>query len=63
MPAISKVSFQIIFFVLFSLAYVLMVNIYFMQRGSGNWVFVPGTLLVGLLGYWVAGHLYERYSK
>ncbi|MCQ6963509.1 hypothetical protein [Methanolobus chelungpuianus] len=61
MSGISRVTFQIVFFVLFSLAYVLLVNIYFMQRGSGNWVFVPGTLLVGLVGYWIAGYLYKRY--
>ncbi|MDI3540272.1 MAG: hypothetical protein PWR29_524 [Methanolobus sp.] len=61
LSGISRVTFQIVFFVLFSLAYVLLVNIYFMQKGSGNWIFVPGTLLVGLVGYWVAGYLYRHY--
>jgi hypothetical protein len=34
-----------------------------MSRGATVWVFAPGTLLVGLAGYWIAGYLYVRYFK
>jgi hypothetical protein len=61
--AISKVYFQIICFIVFSLLYLIIINLYFMSRGTTVWVFAPGTLLVGLVGYWIAGYLYVRYFK
>jgi hypothetical protein len=34
-----------------------------MSRGNAAWVFAPGTLLVGLVGYWIGDYLYKRYFK
>lgn len=48
---------------LFSLSYLVMVNLYLMYRGTPTWIFVPGTLLVGLVGYWIGGYLYMRYIR
>ncbi len=57
----NKVYFQIICFVLFSISYLVIVNLHLLYRGTANWIFVPGTLLVGLAGYWIGGYLYVRY--
>ncbi len=61
--AISKVYFQIICFIVFSLSYLVIINLYFMSRGNAAWVFAPGTLLFGLVGYWIGAYLYTRYFK
>jgi hypothetical protein len=34
-----------------------------MSRGNAAWVFAPGTLLFGLVGYWIGAYLYTRYFK
>lgn len=34
-----------------------------MYSGSDRVVFVPGTLLFGLVGYWLGGYLYTHYFE
>lgn len=50
-------------FVFFSLSYLALVNLYLSYSGPDTLVFVPGTLLFGLVGYWFGGYVYAHYAK
>ncbi len=50
-------------FLVFFILYLLIFNLLFRFRGGNSFIFVPGTLLFSLLGYWLGGYLYDRYLK
>ncbi|AKB46106.1 hypothetical protein MSKOL_0329 [Methanosarcina sp. Kolksee] len=59
----AKIYFEIIGFFIFLISYILFFNILFSVKGLGPSIYVPGTLLFALLGYWLGGILYEKYFK
>ncbi|AKB26398.1 hypothetical protein MSMTP_2929 [Methanosarcina sp. MTP4] len=50
-------------FLVFFILYLVIFNLLFRFRGGDSPIFVPGTLLFSLLGYWLGGYLYDRYLK
>jgi hypothetical protein len=58
---LTKNQAQVIGFITFVLIYVSAVNLWLHASGSESLVFVPGTLLFGLIGYWLWGYLYSKY--
>ena len=58
---LTKNQAQIIGFITFVLVYLAAVNVWLHIRGSQSLIFVPGTFLFGLIGYWLWGYLHSRY--
>lgn len=58
---ISKNIFQVLCFLFFSLSYLAVINVYLRFTNSDMVIFVPGTLLIGLAGYWIGGYVYTHY--
>lgn len=48
-------------FLFFSLSYLALINLYLSYTNSDMVIFVPGTLLIGLTGYWLGGYVYAHY--
>ncbi len=60
---IGKTQVELAGFLVFFILYLLIFNLFFRLRGGDSPIFVPGTLLFSLLGYWLGGYLYDRYLK
>ncbi len=61
LETLTKHQAQIIGFITFILIYVAAVNVWLHTSGSPSLIFVPGTFLFGLIGYWLWGYLYSKY--
>jgi hypothetical protein len=59
----TKIQVEIIGFLIFLISYILFFNILFSVKGLGPSIYIPGTLIFALLGYWLGGILYEKYLK
>lgn len=59
----EKIHVEIIGFLIFLVFYVLFFNILFSVKGLGPSIYVPGTLIFAILGYWLGGILYDKYIK
>ncbi|ALK05141.1 MAG: hypothetical protein AAY43_04785 [Methanosarcina sp. 795] len=60
---LQKKYFEILGFLIFLIFYLLFFNLLFPIQDSDTPVYVPGTLIFALLGYWLGGILYEKYIK
>ena len=59
---ITKQKFQMITFIIFIAVYFAGVNLWLISTGStSSFIYVPGTLIVGLAGYWVGSYVYTEY--
>jgi hypothetical protein len=59
----EKIHVEIIGFLIFLVFYILFFNTLFSIKGLGPSIYVPGTLIFALLGYWLGGILYDKYIK
>ncbi len=60
---LSKIHIQLLGFFLFSVVYLATINLYFMYTESQIPGFVPGTLIAGVIGYFLLGLYYNKYRK
>lgn len=59
---ITKQKSQILGFITFLTVYFAGVNLWLISTGStSSFIYVPGTLLVGLAGYWIGGYVYTEF--
>lgn len=58
----TKQKFQIICFILFIVVYLAGVNLWLVFTGStSSFIYVPGTFIIGLAGYWIGGYVYTDF--
>ncbi|AEH60560.1 conserved hypothetical protein [Methanosalsum zhilinae DSM 4017] len=60
---LSKIHIQLLGFFLFSVVYLAAVNLYFMYTESQTPGFIPGTLIAGVIGYFLLGLFYDKYRE
>jgi len=60
---LDKKQIEVIGFLTFLIFYLLVFNLLFLVKGSDLPIYVPGTLIFALFGYWLGGILYEKYLK
>lgn len=60
---IEKSKFQLISLATFLLAYLVIGNILLYRAGEFTPVYLPGTLIIGLAGYFAGGFVYDRFYK
>ncbi|MDW5550073.1 hypothetical protein [Methanosarcina sp.] len=59
----AKIHAEIIGFLIFLISYILFFNVFLSVKGLGLSIYAPGTLIFALVGYWLGGILYDKYSK
>ncbi|MBP2030304.1 hypothetical protein J2755_001238 [Methanohalophilus levihalophilus] len=61
--AIEKNKFQLISLASFLLAYLILGNAWLYLSGNFTPVYLPGTLIIGLAGYFAGGLVYDRLYR